>query len=90
MWNYLCNIFTPILLIFQFMAAPQMELTQREIQVLQFLVEGMNSREIAKEMFISVNTVQYHRKQLLRKTESHNVAELIGKAYRLNLIPRNN
>ncbi len=72
------------------MAAPQMELTQREIQVLQFLVEGMNSREIAKEMFISVNTVQYHRKQLLRKTESHNVAELIGKAYRLNLIPRNN
>ena len=72
------------------MTAPQMELTQREIQVLQFLVEGMNSREIAKEMFISVNTVQYHRKQLLRKTESHNVAELIGKAYRLNLIPRNN
>ena len=64
-----------------------MELTQRELQVLKFLVEGKNSREIAKEMFISINTVQYHRKQLLRKTESHNVAELIGKAYRQNLIP---
>lgn len=68
------------------MAAPQMELTQRELQVLKFLVEGKNSREIAKEMFISINTVQYHRKQLLRKTDSHNVAELIGKAYRQNLI----
>lgn len=71
------------------MAAPLKDLTLREIQVLKYLVEGMNSREIAKEMFISINTVQYHRKQLLRKTESHNVAELIGKAYRLNLIPKN-
>ncbi len=71
------------------MASTHLELTQREVQVLKFLAEGMSSREISKEMFISINTVQYHRKQLLRKTDSHNVAELISKAYKQNLIPRN-
>lgn len=62
------------------------ELTTRELDVLKLLVEGLNSREIAAKLYISVNTVQYHRKQLLRKTESRNVAELIGKAFRQKLI----
>ncbi|MBP5561937.1 MAG: helix-turn-helix transcriptional regulator, partial [Muribaculaceae bacterium] len=63
---------------------------QRELQVLKFLAEGISSREIAKEMFISLNTVQYHRKQLLRTTDSHNVAELISKSFKQNLNPSNN
>ncbi len=63
-----------------------MELTEREKEVLTHLVKGLNSREISEKLFISINTVQYHRKQLLRKTLSRNVAELIGKAYQLNLL----
>ena len=62
------------------------DLTVREREVLKFLVEGLSSREIAEKLYISINTVQYHRKQLLHKTDSRNVAELIGKAYRLRLI----
>lgn len=62
------------------------DLTVREREVLKFLVEGMSSREIAEKLYISINTVQYHRKQLLHKTDSRNVAELIGKAYRFRLI----
>ena len=62
------------------------DLTVREREVLKFLVEGLSSREIAEKLFISINTVQYHRKQLLHKTDSRNVAELIGKAYRFKLI----
>ena len=62
------------------------DLTVREREVLKFLVEGLSSREIAEKLYISINTVQYHRKQLLQKTDSRNVAELIGKAYRLHLI----
>ena len=62
------------------------ELTVREREVLRFLVDGLSSREIAEKLYISINTVQYHRKQLLHKTDSHNVAELIGKAYRFKLI----
>ena len=62
------------------------DLTVREREVLRFLVEGLSSREIAEKLYISINTVQYHRKQLLHKTDSRNVAELIGKAYRFKLI----
>ncbi len=68
------------------MTANKMELTEREKEVLAHLVKGLNSREISEKLFISINTVQYHRKQLLRKTLSRNVAELIGKAYQLNLL----
>ncbi len=68
------------------MAAHKMDLTEREKEVLKHLVKGLNSREISEKLFISINTVQYHRKQLLRKTLSRNVAELIGKAYQLNLL----
>ncbi len=68
------------------MATNKMDLTEREKEVLKHLVKGLNSREISEKLFISINTVQYHRKQLLRKTLSRNVAELIGKAYQLNLL----
>ena len=68
------------------MAAHKMDLTEREKEVLKHLVKGFNSREISEKLFISINTVQYHRKHLLRKTLSRNVAELIGKAYQLSLL----
>lgn len=68
------------------MAAHKMDLTEREKEVLKHLVKGFNSREISEKLFISINTVQYHRKQLLRKTLLRNVAELIGKAYQLSLL----
>lgn len=68
------------------MNAPKIELTSREKEVLELLSLGYNSKEIGEKIFISSNTVEYHRKQLLRKTLSRNVAELIGKAYRTGLL----
>ena len=68
------------------MSAPKIELTSREKEVLELLSIGYNSKEIGERIFISSNTVEYHRKQLLHKTDSRNVAELIGKAYRFKLI----
>jgi DNA-binding CsgD family transcriptional regulator len=38
---------------------------------------GMNTREVADKLFISNHTVETHRKNLLSKTESKNIAELI-------------
>ena len=55
----------------------------------KLLSTGYNSKEIGEKIFISSNTVEYHRKQLLRKTNSRNVAELIGKAYRTGLLKIN-
>lgn len=62
------------------------ELTARELEVLDLLSRGLSSRDIAEKLFISPNTVEYHRKQLLRKTDSRNVAELIGNAFRTQLL----
>lgn len=68
------------------MNTPKIELTEREQQVLEMLSRGHNSREIGELIFISSNTVEYHRKQLLRKAGSRNVAELIGNAFRTGLL----
>ena len=62
------------------------KLTERERLVLKLLSRGCTSNEISAQLFISSNTVEYHRKQLLRKTGSRNVADLIGNAYRQGLL----
>ncbi|APA93699.1 response regulator transcription factor [Myroides odoratimimus] len=46
------------------------ELTQREKEVLALLAEEMTSKEISEKLFISVNTVETHRKNILLKTGS--------------------
>ena len=56
---------------------PKTELTARESEVLQALAMGMNTRQVADKLFISNHTVETHRKNLLAKTESKNIAELI-------------
>ena len=58
-------------------------ITKRELQILDLLSRGMSSNEIAAELFISHNTVDFHRRQLLKKTDSKNIADLIGNAYLL-------
>jgi len=68
------------------MSNPTNTLTTREIEVLDLLSQGFNSKEIATKLFISANTVEYHRKQLLRKTSSNNTAHLIGNAFRQGLL----
>ena len=68
------------------MGNPKIDLTAREFEVLKLLSRGLNSKEIAEKLFISPNTVEYHRKQLLRKTVSSNSAELIGNAFRRGLL----
>ena len=56
------------------------------MEVLDLMWRGLNSKEIAEKLFISPNTVDYHRRLLLKKTESRNIAELIGNAYRLGIL----
>ena len=50
-------------------------LTAREIEVMKYICEGHNSKEISEELFISVNTVETHRKKILSKL---NVKNSIG------------
>jgi DNA-binding CsgD family transcriptional regulator len=61
-------------------------LTLKETQVLQLLADGLSSKMIAHQLGISENTVTNHRQNMLRKTETVNVAQLIAFAVRNRLI----
>src|SRR6188768_1521736 len=52
-------------------------LTRREKEVLELIADGMTNGEIAGKLFISVTTVDTHRKNLLAKFETKNTAALI-------------
>ena len=61
-------------------------LTRREKEVLGLIAEGMTNNEIAKKLFISVSTVDTHRKNLLAKLEAKNTASLVHIATQMQLI----
>jgi len=60
-------------------------LTRREKDILKLICEELNTSEIAKKLFISVHTVETHRKNLLLKTGAKNVAGLVKFALTNNL-----
>lgn len=64
------------------------EITEREQEILQLIVEGMTSKEIAKKLYISPRTVDTHRANLMQKLELNNIAELVRYAIKHNLVPR--
>jgi len=53
-------------------------LTDREIEIIQLLIQGKTSKEIAEELFISKNTVDTHRRNILEKTNLNSTPEIIG------------
>ncbi|NNE75874.1 MAG: response regulator transcription factor, partial [Pricia sp.] len=55
-------------------------ITRREKEVLLLISDGMTNNEIATKLFISITTVDSHRKNLLSKFEARNTATLIKKA----------
>jgi len=61
-------------------------LTRREKEVLELIAEGLTNIEIAKKLFISVTTVDTHRKNLLAKFEAKNIAALVKSAVQMQLI----
>lgn len=61
-------------------------LTRREKEVLELIAEGLTNAAIAAKLFISVTTVDTHRKNLLAKFEVKNTAALIRTAARLGMI----
>jgi DNA-binding NarL/FixJ family response regulator len=66
--------------------AQQPMITRREKEVLQLIAEGFTNAEMSEKLFISIPTVNTHRKSLLEKFEVKNTATLIGKAIKMGLI----
>ena len=68
----------------QHVAPPK--LTDREMEVLKLVARGMNNRDIAKELFISENTVKNHVRNILEKLQIHSRMEAVMIAVRQKLI----
>lgn len=61
-------------------------LTRRESEVLELIAEGLTNNEMARRLFISITTVDTHRKNLLMKLGAKNTAALVSRAVKLELI----
>lgn len=61
-------------------------ITRREKEILLLIAEGFTNAEIANKLFISIPTVNTHRKSLLEKFEAKNTAILISKAIRQGMM----
>lgn len=59
-------------------------LTQRERQVMGYLVEGMNDKQVANELGISVRGAAFHRTHILNKMQAESLVELARDVSKLN------
>jgi DNA-binding CsgD family transcriptional regulator len=64
--------------------------TRREIQIVRLIAEGLNSQEIGCRLFISANTVNTHRRNIMHKVGARNCAQLVAYAQEKGMIYRDN
>jgi two-component system response regulator NreC len=64
----------------------EVKLTPRQREILGLIAKGLTSKEIAASCYISVKTVENHRKQIMERLNVKNFASLILVAVRLSLI----
>ncbi|MXV52450.1 hypothetical protein GS399_15855 [Pedobacter sp. HMF7647] len=81
----LCN-YTNLLTNYYYPEPEESKLSKREREIVGRLADGLSSKQIAGKLFISENTVVNHRKKILKKTNTRNVAELIRHAYMKGII----
>lgn len=61
-------------------------LTKQEKNILKYMADGLSSKMLADKLCISENTVSNHRQNIIRKTNTNNVAQLIAFAVRNGII----
>ena len=62
-------------------------LSERELEVLQLIAEGLTNREIASRLFLSLNTVQAHTRNVYGKLDVHNRTQAVVRARALGVLP---
>ncbi len=66
------------------------DLTKREFEVLEYVSNGLTSKSIAVRMNVSIDTVKFHRKNLLSKLNQPNTAALVNFALENQLVSTSN
>jgi DNA-binding NarL/FixJ family response regulator len=65
------------------------DLTQREVTLLELMVQGLSNKEIAQALSLSENTVKYHVKHILQKLGVQNRTEAAVQALKIGLLKSN-
>jgi DNA-binding CsgD family transcriptional regulator len=63
-----------------------LHITKRELQIINLISKGFTNKDIAGQLFISLNTVQTHRKSIMKKTGCSGIAELTNFAFSRGLL----
>lgn len=64
----------------------RMHLSPREIEIIRFVAQGKSAKEIADELFLSLHTVDTHRRNILVKLNLKNIADLTRFAFENHLL----
>ena len=82
LFNYICSVSDPD------REKPSVadELTAREMDVLNLICEGLRTKEIAEKLFISVHTVESHRRNIMLKLNINNSSRLVKYAIDHSLV----
>jgi len=65
---------------------PNLEFSEREIDILQLMAFGKTAHEVAEKLYISPHTVKTHQKNMLKKTGCNNSTHLIASCLRSGVI----
>ncbi|MDF2431138.1 MAG: hypothetical protein JWP44_769 [Mucilaginibacter sp.] len=65
----------------------RLNLSKRELEVLQLMAEGLSNQEIASRLFLSLNTVKTHSAQIFEKMEVKRRTQAVDVGKKLSLIP---
>ncbi len=68
-------------------ALENLNLSKREIEVLQLMAEGLSNHEIAEKLYVSLSTVKTHSRNLFDKLGVARRTQAIDKAKKLSIIP---
>ena len=66
-------------------ASATSKLSPREREVLQLIAEGWSTKQIASHLYVSIKTIETHRRQIMKKLDLHNIADLTKYAIREGL-----
>jgi len=55
--------------------------TQRQLEILELISQGLTSKEIAEQLYLSIDTVKNHRKKILEVSGAKNIAEAVKIAF---------